>query len=324
MVVSTKSSYMNDNETLIPENGFSFNLLLKKIVFHFKYGDTPSDFSQSNISLNPRLLGLQFDCHPGPVKDVIEDASNLHKMVLIYVYFYENEICRHTDSLFQQPSIIREIQRSFIFYPVNATSYEGYSIATRFKFNKMPLFLILKPNGASLNDSSVYLSHEGFISENALLSYITIENQNDIRQEQDQAFLDAVAEAEQNNMRIEEIENQVREEEAKKEQERELIEQQFNNLPKVDVDDNTYHTSFSHNEKTCYIARFHFPDNAERTHVFPLDGTLKMLYIFARYYMHPNEFTLNTLYPSTVIPETDEPISKVSQSSQFVIFVNEL
>lgn len=291
---------------------FNIKKLFKLFMYHFRFGDTLSEYTRSGINENPRLTDLLFDSHPGPIDTVIEDAKNLHKSVFLYIYFTDNAVCQKTDELFHISSISTEIERSFIFYPISVTSSDGYSLATHFKFKKLPIIALIRPRGHTFHDSSVFLNHEGFLTESGLLSYISLEHPEDtnIIQNQDQEFLAAVAEAEQNNMRIQEIENQAREEEIRQENQKKQIEEEYNQLPKP-----------QQNEQ-CFTIKFHFPDNTERMHAFPIDGTIKMIFIYVRYYLFPSNFTLRCGYPQSEIDESEDLIQTISNSKQFVIYVD--
>lgn len=303
---------MNNTDHQLDDQQFSFSNLFKSFMYHFRFGDTTSDYVRPGYSENPRLTDLSFECHPGPINTVVEDAINLHKSIFLYIYFIDNDICQKTDELFRIPTISAEIQRSFIFYSASVTSSDGYSLATHFKFKKLPLIALIRPRGRSFDESSVFLSHEGFITETSLISYISLEHPEDanIIQNQDQEFLAAVAEAEQNNLRIQEIENQAREDEIRQENMKKQIEEEFNQLPVV-----------QQNEQ-CYTIKFHFPDNFERTHSFPINGTIKMIFIFVRYYLFPSDFTLQCGYPLSEINESENLIETISKSKQFVIFID--
>lgn len=303
---------MNNNDHQSDDQQFNFSSLFKLFMYHFRFGDTTSDYVRPGYNENPRLSDLSFDCHPGPIDTVVEDAKNLHKSIFLYIYFIDNDICQKTEELFHIPSISAEIQRSFIFYSISATSSDGYTLATHFNFTKLPIIALIRPRGHSFSDSSVFLSHEGFITESSLISYISLEHPEDanIIQNQDQEFLAAVAEAEQNNLRIQEIENQAREDEIRQENLKKKIEEEYNQLPVI------------HQNEQCFTIKFHFPDNTERMRTFPINGTIKMIFIFVRYYLFPSDFTLQCGYPLSEINESEDPIETISKSKQFVIFVD--
>ncbi|OHT11520.1 hypothetical protein TRFO_18964 [Tritrichomonas foetus] len=303
---------MRENQMLLPEPQHNFWGFLKNLFYRYQYGDTPSEYTPPGYVDNIRLTDLAFDSHPGPINSAIEDAINMHKSLFLYIYFTDNETCLVTDELFKLPTISDEIQRSFVFYPVNITSFDGYNLANKFNFKKLPIFALIRPRGHSLHESTIFLNHEGFITETGLLSYLTLEHPQDseIINAQDTEFMEAVAAAEQNNMTIQQIENEAREAEARQEQEKKDIEEKFNQIPKP------------HQNEQCYTIKFHFPDNNERMRSFPINGTLAMLYTFARYYMFPDVFALKAGYPLNEIPDNSDPISSISTAKMFIIYVD--
>ena len=88
------------------------------------------------------------------------------------------------------------------------------------------------------------------------------------------------------------------------------VEEEYNQLP------------IPQQNEQCFTIKFHFPDNTERIHSFPIDGTIKMIFIYVRYYLFPSNFTLQSGYPMSEISESEDSIQTISKSKQFVIFVD--
>ena len=78
-------------------------------------------------------------------------------------------------------------------------------------------------------------------------------------------------------------------------------------------------------EANVCTVRFHFPDNVERTRVFPRDGSVDMLFAFARYFEEGRAIRLYSAVGLAMreLAESDGVISQVSSDAQFVVYVLE-
>lgn len=326
---------MNDQYPLIGERSFSFRSFLSNLIGHFFYGDEGSSYQNdfnphssrhlftNNINTN-RYVSFPFECHPGPIDDAIIDSSRLSKTLFLFIYSRDNGDTFIVNDIFQQQSIKEIIQHNYIFYPLEATSVEGWKIATStFKFRSLPLFALIRPRGTSLAQSQIFMKHEGSIGETALLSYISIENQNLMQEgnqnnnhapdnliiaQQDEEFRRAVEEAQMNQLSTEEIERDARRSE---ENRIKKINDDFNAIPIPQQGENKI------------VIKFLFPDNVSRTREFPENGTLRMLFAFARKFEDTQNFVLLTGFPMQQIEENDNLISTVCKDKHFVIHVDE-
>lgn len=326
---------MNDQIPLLSERGLSFRSFISTLISHFFYGDDGSSHqnefnphSSSHLFTNGltanRYINFPFECHPGPINDAIIDSSRLSKTLFLFIYSRDNSDTFRVNETFQQQSIKTIIQQNYIFYPIEATSVEGWKIATStFKFRSLPLFALIRPRGTTLDQSQIFMKHEGLIGETALLSYISIENQNLIQEgnqdnnhaqdnmiiaQQDEEFRRAVEEAQMNQLSTEEIEREARRSERNRMQK---IECDFNSIPVPQPGEN------------AIVIKFLFPDNASRTREFPENGTLRMLFAFARKFEGSQNFVLLTGFPMQQIEENDNLISSICKDRHFVIHVDE-
>lgn len=323
---------MSDHYPLLGERGTSIRSFFSSFINHFLYGDQASSDSNDHIlisnhhpnnhilpsSMSSRYVPFPFECHPGPIDDAIIDAKNLSKSLFIFIYSRDNADTFQVNEIFQLQSIKSIIQQNYIFYPLEATSVEGWKIVTStFKFHSLPLFALIRPRGTSLSQSQIFMKHEGLIGETALLSYISIENQNlaqednqnnNIIAQQDEDFRRAVEEAELNQLTTEEIEREARRTEENRIQK---INDEFNAIP------------IPQQGEDKIVIRFLFPDNISRTREFPVNGTIRMLFAFARKFEDPQNFILLTGFPMQQLEESDELISSICNDKHFVIHVDE-
>ena len=317
---------MNDQYPLLGEREFSFRSFFSTLISHFFYGEEGSSFQNNfnphssshlltNRSTSNHYISFPFECHPGPIDDAIIDSARLSKSLFLFIYSRDNADTFCVSEVLHAQSIKTIIQQNYLFYPLEATSVEGWKIATStFKFRSLPLFALIRPRGTSLSQSQIFMKHEGLIGETALLSYISIENQNNnnednlIIQQQNEDFRRAVEEAEFNQLTTEELEREARRSEENRIQK---INDDFNAIPIPQPGEN------------AIVIKFLFPDNVSRTRNFPENGTLRMLFAFARKFEDTHNFVLLTGFPMQQIEENDNLISSICKDKHFVIHVDE-
>jgi hypothetical protein len=281
---------------------FSFSGLLSRLLYRFNYGDTPSSPADSST-----FRTGPFASHPGPLKDAISDARSLNRSLLVYVYCADNPASAATDVLFQSAPIAEHLASKFVLYATPATVADGWAVVTGAKFTALPMFLFVKPAGDTLATSQIFITHEGPVSEEILLSLMESTVMppvgDHVRAEQDRQFLEAVRQDEEAAAAIEstaEIE----------EGERDRVEREFSELPDLQPTD----------PEACRV-RFRFLDNSQRIRVFPRHGPVAMLFTFARYYQFPNAFALETGYPRKQIREDEGTIEEACGGRQVQIYV---
>ena len=309
-----------DEQTLINQR-FTITRFFQKIFHHFAYGNAPyndgvfdphSDFSAS--------WGLPYDSHPGPIEEAITDAKNLNRSLFVFIYCKENALTQRCLTVLSQPSICEEIQRSFLFLPLDVTTPQGIVVANALNFNTLPLIALIRPRGTTLNESQIFVKHEGKIGESILLSYIRVEHQEQEEQqahaqqqamveEQDLEYREALEREQerQRQIRIHEEEEEMHEEMQKVLQQ--TVDEAFDALPPPP----------SIGEKVT--VKFQFPDNNNQIRVFPRDGPVSMFFTFARKFVFPKDFILKIGFPPAQISETNEPISSVITDKQFICYV---
>lgn len=281
--------------------------LFKKIADHFLYGFAGSE--ENNPQYN-----FSIPCHPGPLSTAISDAKNLHKSLFLYLFSCDNDQTSKINSIIQSHNVVEQIQNNFIFLPLDIISVEGWKASSVLKFTSLPLIALIRPNGTSIEESQIFLKHEGKIGESALLSYITIEHDptGEIIQQQDEEYRRAVEEAEENQRHVDEIVEQANTQQNEQEQMMQRIHDEFNMLPLVE------------NGPDVTTVRFQFPDNSTQTRKFQKSAPVRSLFVFARNYIFPRNFVLMTGFPLVSITESDSPISSVCNDRQFIIYVDEV
>ena len=310
-----------DEQNLIAEPRFSITAFFQKILHHIRYGNAPIDEhvfgSHSDFSSS---WGLPYDSHPGPIEEAINDAKNLNRSLFVFIYCKENALTQRCLTILSQPSICEEIQRSFLFLPLDVTTPQGLLVANALEFHQLPLIALVRPHGNSLENSQIFVKHEGKIGESILLSYIRIEHHEEERareqvqqqavvEEQDQEYIHALE-------REQERQRQIRAHEEEEEMQEELqkvmkqtIDEAFDNLPPPPTT----------GEKVT--VKFQFPDNNNQIRSFPRDGPASMLYIFARKFVFPKQFVLKVGFPPAEIADSADPISSIIRDKQFICYV---
>lgn len=294
---------MSDSSVLI-ENRPTLTFF-QKLKYRFQFGDSPTE-STSIRYQNPRFANLLFELHPGPLERAFQDASDLNKHLLIYIYFDDNEFCQKFEKILKDEDVAYNIRRNYVFYPVSITSVDGIQMASQYKFRKLPIVRRCTQDQLFDTSPNTYLS--GDISESTFLELISIPDESS---HTDMSFVeyhhpDPPPELVDNGVNTDRNENQI---EYQQEHEKKLIQEAYEQLPQPDT-----------NEE-CYTIKFRFPDNTERIHKFPLNAANSMLFIFVRYFMFPQEFTLECGFPSTNISDSDDLIETIANGKNFMIFV---
>jgi hypothetical protein len=226
---------------------------------------------------------------------------------LLYIYCKENDLTQKTNELFRTELISREVIEHFVFLPLDIFHPEGWATAHSLGFRKMPLIALIRPRDGSLESSQIFVKHEGIIGETALLSYLRMENRGDgqIIEEQDEEYRQAVQEAEENERRIEDLEQ----EDFILDQRRLEIEREFESIP-TPVD-----------KAEAVTIRFRFPDGQDQVRKFFRTGPSHQLFAFVRKFMFPREFVLMTGFPLGRIAESGDTIGSLCSDHQFIVYV---
>jgi hypothetical protein len=251
------------------------------------------------------------------MKDAISDAKSLHRSLFVYVFCNENPVSNAMDKLFQSPGVARLIASKCIFYPISATTADGYSAITGCKFTSLPLFLLVIPHGDSLKACRVSWVFQGDIAESGLIAALEsirgpAPREDPIRAEQDRYFLEAVQDDVQ---RIEEREWEEQQQELiaeREDAEKERIEREFAALPIL-----------SPSQEDVLCVKFHFENNSEKMWVFPRSGSLSMLYIFARKFEYPRTFALKSGFPIAIVPDDETKLNEVFRERNVLIHVTD-
>jgi hypothetical protein len=293
----------------------SLSKFFSDLFYRFNHGDTPPspvDYSNIHAIENPRLTGLDFDLHPGPIKDAIHDSKTLHRFLFVYIYENANPQSPAMDSLFRSPLIARVIHARYLFYAASVTTSDGYSIAIGSKFTELPLFLLLRPNGETVRDCRLFASHQGRIDEASIVAMLTAggaqeqvqeEEGDGIRADQDRAFMEAEAEdVRREEQRVREIEEA--------EGERDRVEREFAELPELAATD-----------PDVIVCKFKFGDGLEKVKVFQRTGPTAMLHVFVRRFRYPEEFVLRAGFPMREIPDGGDAIADLFHERSVVIYV---
>ena len=281
-------------------------------------GGTPAPPSAMSEPDNPNLANLEFDVHPGGRFRALSDAVNLNKPIIMYIYCVDNSVSNRMDRIFRAPAIAAKIASDFVFYPMSVTSSDGFETAQDLGFRMIPCLFIGAADawrGAAARGNFI----EGEFDEEMLLSAMDsvlarMRNRAaEAEREEDQQIRQEVME----EFRELEQEMQMREslEEAQQPaDEVPLYVRQFEALPEL-----------SPTEANVCTVRFHFPDNVERTRVFPRDGSVDMLFAFARYFEEGRAIRLYSAVGLAMreLAESDGVISQVSSDAQFVVYVLE-
>jgi hypothetical protein len=289
------------------EPPFSLSSLFRYLFARFQYGDSvPLEPPRHAASVYLHSHHLDFDLHPGPVATAISDAKNLHKSLMIYIFCPENPLCSATDRLLRIPAIGQAISANYVFYATSSTTSDGYSILTGIRFRSLPLILLVRPSGNSLQESTVFVTHQGDISESSLLSYFAMDHRppaDPVRAEQDREFQEAILEVEQQEVIQHEAVGRY-------ESERDRIAAEFAALPEL-----------PHGAPNVCRVRFQMPDNSNPEKAFPKDGPISMLFVFARHLLFPKKFALFTGFPMSRIEESQATIESVCPYQQFLVRV---
>jgi hypothetical protein len=183
---------------------------------------------------------------------------------------------------------------------LSITTSDGYSIATGVKFRALPLLLLVRPTGRTVQDSSIFLNHQGEVTESALLSWLGLERSrgDPIAAEQDIEFEQAV-----------EIDNERAAAVRERERERESVQEDFENLPELRPGD----------PNVCTI-RMHLPNSRPMVKVFPRAGKIAMLFAFANHFVAPRVVALYTGHPLQRIENLEAEIGSICPGTQFVVY----
>jgi hypothetical protein len=247
--------------------------------------------------------------HPGPLENALSDAQTLHRSLFLYIYCKENPSTQTVNLVLD--SMAHEIERGFVFLALDIAHPEGWSVAHTLKFQATPVIALVRPRGTSLAQSIVFVKHDGLIGEAALLSYVTIELSRDgtLILAQDAEFERAVAEAETNQRRTEELAADTEIEEDALFDARRAIEREYLSIPLP-----------TEKAETVTI-RFQFPDNTSLVRRFFQGGPVRWLFIFVRKFVFPKQFVLLTGFPLAAIPEDDSVIGALWRDRSFIVTV---
>ena len=302
-----------DQQNLVEQAPFSISTFLQSIAHRFlngngnlggSYSSVPNDFSSS--------WGLTYDSHPGPINDALDDAKNLNRSLFIFIYCKENALTQRTIATLSSQAVAEEMRRSFIFLPLDVTTLEGLTVANALEFHSLPLIALVRPHGQSLEESQIFVKHEGKIGESILLSYIRVERHEEqvVVENQDEEYQEALH-AEQERQR--EIQSREEEEERKEEEAKALeesVNEAFDHLPPPPTDPS--------NKATI---KFQFPDNNNQIRAFPRDGPTSMLFVFARKFVFPKNFVLRAGFPPKELEENEKPLAETCKDKQFICYV---
>jgi FAS-associated factor 2 len=303
-----------DQQNLVEQPPSSILTFFRRIAHRFvngngrfneSYNSVHNDFSSS--------WGLTYDSHPGPINDALEDAKNSNRSLFIFIYSKENALTQKFIATLSSAAISEEMRRSFIFLPLDATTFEGLSVANALRFHSLPLIALVRPRGDSLEESQIFVKHEGKMGESTLLSYIRIEVREDqeVVVNQNGEYQEALREEQemQREVRVREEEEERKEEEMKRVQDE--VNEAFDNLPQPPED-----------QSNIVTIKFQFPNNNNnQIRAFPRDGPTSMLFVFARKFVYPMKFVIRAGFPLQELEESDKPLSEICQERQFICYV---
>lgn len=306
-----------EGEHLLAENKLTVLGFLKKLKHRFQYGNLPSDNGYQDVHNDfSASWGFQYDSHPGPIEEALVDAKNLNRSLFIFIYCRENLITQPVINVLSSDSVSQEMQRSFLFLPLDITTPDGINVANMLKFHSLPLIALVRPRGTSLAQSQIFVQHEGLIGETVLLSYIRIEHnetenaQATVVNDQDAAYQRAL-EREQERIRQEELH-----------QEEEELQEETNKVLQQTVDEAFASLPSPPTTGDRVTVKFQFPNaNSNQTRAFPRDGPTSMLFTFARKFVFPEEFVIKAGFPLIEIEESETPISQAIPEKHFVCYV---
>jgi hypothetical protein len=287
--------------------------LFSRLAYRFQHGDThpsPVDFSGRHDLDDIRFAGLNFDVHPGPIKDAIHDAKMLHRSLFVYIYCNDNPVCRATDGIFSSRAVASAIARGYVFYPAPVTTADGYAIATGAKFRVLPLILLFRPTGETIVDCRLFANHQGHITKDVLLASLSLAAPpphagDAFREAQDREFREVEVESQREAQRMED-------ERRRQEAARHRVEDEFAALPRLTPAD-----------VGIVIFKFKFPDNSEQVKVLPVAGGTRMLHAFVRKFVYPREFGLRTGFPLMDVPDDDTAIGELFRQRNVLVHVTE-
>ena len=307
---------MNDQQHLLEESEFTFRGFFSKLLHHFWYGGDTVDRRNPRYS-NPLDLpfhrfSFPLEYHTGPISDAVSDSLSLSRSLFVYIYCRDNSDTIRVNELLSRPQISDAISSFYVFYPVEATSPEGWRLLTElFFFQALPLLALVRPRGNSLQQSQVFVKHEGVIGETALLSYLTMEHQHNgaaIIAQQDEEFRRAVEEAEANQQTAEQIQRQAMLDDQQRER---TVREEYDAIPIPQTGQGI-------------MIKFLFPDGVARTREFPQNGTVRMIFAFVRNFESPHQFAIFAGFPTRQIEESDSPISSICTDRQFIVHIDEI
>ena len=303
---------MSDEEMLAAAQS-PFVTFFETLRRRYFFGGTPAPPSAMSEPDNPNLANLDFDVHPGGPFLAFSDATNQNKPIMIYIYCVDNSVSNRMDNIFRRPAVAAKIASDFVFYAASVTSNDGFELAQSFGFGMIP-YLFIGSAAAWRDDTAQGNFIEGEFDEEMLLSIMDSvlarmrnrpqeaapEEEEEVRQEVSDEF----------RQLSQEVWGRVSLEEAQ--QEVPLHVRQFEALPELSASD----------ANVCTV-RFHFPDNVERTRVFPRDGSVDMLFAFARYFVEGRAVRLYSRVGLAMreLTEGDGVISQVSSDAQFIVYV---
>lgn len=304
-----------EEQNLMEQPRHGLRNIFKIIYHHFMCGGLPYSISPSQYSLP---FVFSFDSHPGPIKDAISDAINLHLSLFLFIYSEDNPDTKKVVSLLQKDSIIAEMNSHFIFLPLDVSHPEGWGVACKLSFTEIPLIAIIRPAGESLEESCIFMKYNGKVEEEELLSSMRIEhnerNNNadaEVVQEQNMEFIQAVNEENENERRQAQEEEERKKAEEEQQSIKERIDKEFEEIPVV-----------KENEDSVTI-KFQFPDNTNRIRKFTKDSPVRLIFVFVRKYIYPKQFKLMTGFPQYALVESDNLIKDVFHEKNFIIHVEE-
>lgn len=268
--------------------------LLQKVISHFRNGRRGT------------YPSFPFDIWLSGIDDAISEAKKQSKVLIVYIFCSENYNTDFVNTVLCTNSIAAWINKHAIFYANEITSADGWRIAAELRFEKMPILAIVQPNGATLKRCNFYMKHEGVIGEGPILSYFLLihpNNDSDLIMQQDEEYLKAVQEAEENNG-VSALECSVHSDEKAK------VEEEFEQLPNAD------------GQSGAVNIRFNFPDNTTKMRKFPKDGKANLLFIYIRKFLFPQKFNLLSGFPLKKICDDNTLISSISPLNNFVVIVD--
>jgi hypothetical protein len=302
-----------DQQELILDPPLTFCNFFSRLVYRFLHGNAPYSPQGRHTRIPP--YQFSFDSHPGPLADAISDARNLRRSIFLFVYSQDNPATAAAVAVLQQPAVVAEMRENFIFLPLDVTWPEGWEIATQLRFKMMPLIALIRPRGATLAESQIFVSYEGRVGESTLLSSMRVEHHNPdagIIQDQDDEYNQAVLIDQENVRRVMEeidlgetiaVERQIEER---------GVTDEFERIPEpVDQNDRA-------------IIRFQFPGGIQsETRKFSRAAPVRWVFVFVRKFMFPKRFVLLTGFPQVRIEESQLPLGDVLQERQFIVHVQE-